>query len=264
MALLSITLLLSITALHATVTQVERKAYENGNTKLGLSFVDISGKLTELIEFKAEILAKSTYWLEGPVWITDTTNDKGGYLLFTEPFTANTIWSYDPSTNKFEKKYVIPNCCPGALAWTKTFPDELNIACFVSERIIKMNLTNWEYISHIDLSGQASYSNISSQPADIVIDKNGNIYFSELPFTRLNQNIGDNSIDIKGGIYFIERETTNIELITQTEYGPNGISISTDYSFMVAANFFDVPINEWDSQNYEQHDWSKLFVNGYK
>ena len=245
------------------------KIYKNGDERLKLEFVDVSGKLKELIEFEVNVLAKSSHWLEGITWIKDKTKGNGGYIIVTEPYEEENIWSFDPSIKdkkqRFKHEQKMQYCGPAATAWTEKYPDELYVACFVGQSIVSLNLTDWNRVGSMNF-GEDQYASYTLQPCDVAADIDGNIYFTELPFARLPDQLDyeDPHTSLKGGIYRIDKETLDVEMIDELEYGPNGISISPDGDFMVAANFFDVPINEWDSQNFKQHNWDNIYVNGYR
>eukprot|EP01084_Bolivina_argentea_P060028 109655_1 len=224
-------------------------------SSIGIEFIDINGDLNKLIELEVEVLADSFGFLEGPVLIND-------YILFTEIFTQN-IWKYDISKNSIElwhnygDELGTGGGCSG-IAYTKSYPDEIWLACMSANKVLHVNLTTHDIMDTYDHKTYHVERDTTFQPNDIVVDNNGNVYFTDLPYHRNDEQ------GARGGVYHINRETKRMTIIQLIGYGPNGIAINNDQSMIVVGNFIDVPIEDFDYTNYKQFNWENMFIRGYK
>eukprot|EP01084_Bolivina_argentea_P264021 447086_1 len=230
--------------------KIVNEKYQNKDKKLQIEFIDISGELETYIDFEVEVIADSFGFLEGPVWVN-------GNVLFSEPKTES-IWKYNPSKNTIELFHKYSGCGATGLAYSSSYPNELWIACMFGNKIMQINISDFNILNEYNHKTYHIERDAKFEPNDIDIDKNGNIYFTDLPISR------NNEIGARGGVYHIKRNTKKMRLIQLVEYGPNGISINNDESMMVISNTIDVPIEDFDFYNFQQYDWSKHFIRGFK
>ena len=175
MSTMFLAICLCLVSMSAATPKIVDKKYSSKEEleSIGIEFIDTKGDLNNLIEFEVEILAEGFGFLEGPVFIDD-------YLLFTEPIRAN-IWKYDITNKKIEiwKSWDEPEegGCTG-LAHTKSYPDELWIACMYGKKVVHLNMTTKAVIDSYDHKTYHKERDAKFEVNDIVIDDKGNVYFT--------------------------------------------------------------------------------------
>lgn len=212
-------------------------------------------------EAQIEILAEGFLWSEGPLWL-----EKEQMLIFTD-VPKNLIYKYNYTDSL--GIYLEPSGLTGegldkgdsggnGLALDKE--GNLLICQHGDRRIAKMlaPLDKPEPIFET-LTDNYEGSKFNS-PNDLVIDVNGNIYFTDPPY-GLNQQDEDPRKEMPfNGVYKLSRDG-EVTLLTNQQTRPNGIALSPDETKLYVANS-DPEICLWMVYNLNEdgtNDEGKIF-----
>lgn len=182
---------------------------------------------------KIEVLAGGFKWTEGPVW-----DKKNNCLLFTDiPNNRVVRWSAKDGVSDFLKPSgytgpaVFKGYEPGAngLAFDK---DGNLILCQHGDR--RLARLGPDGKSFITLADKYMGKRLNS-PNDLVIAKNGDIYFTDPPY-GLPQGVTDPAKELDfQGVYRLTAQGELI-LLTKEMTRPNGIALSPDEKTLYVAN----------------------------
>jgi gluconolactonase len=186
---------------------------------------------------KVEKVAGGFQFVEGPVW-----NRKGGYLIFSDiPGNAIMTWSPSGGASVFRARIFEGEYPPGAQVGTNGLTLDKEF------RIIAAEHGNRQ-VSRIEqdgavtvLAGRYEGKRLNS-PNDLVIRKNGDIYFTDPPFglLRPGQGLEDaaknplRELDFNG--VFRITAPGKIDVMTKDLALPNGLAFSPDEKKLYVAN----------------------------
>jgi gluconolactonase len=180
-----------------------------------------------------EVLAEGFDWSEGPVWINE-----GEYVLFNDiPQNTTYRWSEADGLSVFLRPagYALGDDPPGReLGCNGLFVNPVNkalVMCDHGDRCIaQLNQKNWTksvLVSHYE--GKRLNS-----PNDLVISKQGHIYFTDPPYGLQWPDFKAMELDYCG-VYHLHPDGT-LSLVTKELNRPNGIILSPDEKTLYIAN----------------------------
>eukprot|EP01083_Nonionella_stella_P060514 157998_1 len=248
-----------------TIRKVENKIYRHKQSSI--EFIDNNG-LSQVVDFEMTVISTDFGFLEGPVWIP--TADDQGYLLFTE-LLHHSIWKYDVTNkeNPFEMIATYPGCGPAAIAWNKNFADEIWIACFmnqstVNQRLLKVDASTFEIQKSYTINDFADTDGTPLVVDDVVMDSNGNVFFTHFPVQDVLVNYTVTA-ETRGGVMMVARDALDkIQLVQYLDYAPNGIAINADESIIVASNMASVSLDLFRFTDFQHYNADEMNIFGYK
>jgi gluconolactonase len=180
--------------------------------------------LKEIPNLKVEQLATGFPGGEGPVWSRD------GYLLFSD-FSTNIIHRYDPGkgVSVFRKD------SNGANGNTFDSNGRLYTCEYRSRRVTRTSKDG-----KIEVIAEKWQGKRLNAPNDIVVRRDGHIYFTDPLFTPLE----NRELDFYG-VYHIT-PNGKMELVAQPKGRPNGIALSPDGKILYVANTDERNIRGYD------------------
>jgi sugar lactone lactonase YvrE len=170
-----------------------------------MKMVDISNFLGEA---KIEKVLSGFQFTEGPVWIPE------GFLLFSD-IPANTIYKYEPGLKP--EIFLKPSGQSNGLTLDQ---QGRLLICEHERRVTRLEKDGTKTILVEYYDGKRLNS-----PNDIVVKKDGSIYFTDPPFGLPNR-IKGKELDFSG-VYRIDTDSTIILLDDSIEL-PNGLAFSPD------------------------------------
>jgi gluconolactonase len=173
---------------------------------------------------KVEQLATGFPGAEGPVWA------RAGYLLFSD-FSTSILHRYDPGkgVSAFRTE------TNGGNGNTFDRQGRLYTCEYRSRRVIRMSIDG-----NIEVIAERWNGKRLNAPNDIVVRRDGNIYFTDPLFTPLE----NRDLDFYG-VYRI-RPDGAMELIAQPKGRPNGIALSPDARILYVANTDERNVRAYD------------------
>jgi gluconolactonase len=173
---------------------------------------------------KVEQLASGFPGAEGPVWSRD------GYLLFSD-FTTSLLHRYDPgkTVSVFRKD------TNGGNGNTFDRQGRLYTCEYVSRRVVRISKNG-----KIEVIADRWNGKRLNAPNDIVVRRDGHIYFTDPLFTPLTER----ELDFYG-VYHIP-PAGKMELIAQPKGRPNGVTMSPDGRILYVANTDERNIRAYD------------------
>lgn len=193
--------------------------------KLDNSFYDHVPQST-----KIEVIADGYVWTEGPVWITDEQ-----CLLFSDvPQNINYKWTEEKGAVQFLNPSGYTGKDKKLQGSNGMFLDQENnlILCQTGDRVVARYLGDYKNpVSEFEVIASEFEGKKFNAPNDLVIDKKGNIYFTD-PNFGLEE--GSKELEFEG-VYMIGTNR-EVKLLTSKWPTPNGIGLSPDGSKLYIAN----------------------------
>lgn len=183
-----------------------------------------------------EVLAQGFRWSEGPVWITQSKGSSSGdsetsYLLFSD-VPANVMYRWSPSDGC--TVYMKPSQFDGSEQQAEQGSNGLFLdrsgnllVCDHGDRCVyRVNAdgTKTKLASHYQ-------DRRFHSPNDLVIDRQGNIYFTDPPYGLSDPSLSE--LDFFG-IFKLDT-SGEVTLISKELVRPNGIGLSPDQSVLYVA-----------------------------
>lgn len=188
--------------------------------------VRVSALIDEIIPAtaKLEILSGGHTWIEGPAW-----NAKGRYLLFSDiPANAILKWKEGKGTSLFMK----PSGYSGAVPFAGREPGSNGLAFDPDGRLIicehgDRRVTRVEADGSKTILADRFRGRRLNSPNDVVVNRNGDIYFTDPPF-GLPGTFDDpgRGLDFCG-VYKLSMQG-ELTLLAGEIRAPNGIAFSPD------------------------------------
>jgi gluconolactonase len=187
---------------------------------------------------KLEKLADGFLWVEGPVWVKD-----GGYLLFSDiPRNAIWKWTEDQGKSIFLQPSGLADPVQAALLrepgtnGLRLDAQGRLLACDHGNRMVwRMDLKTKKKTVLADRYQGKRFNS----PNDLVLDRQGNIYFTDPPYGLMRKGAPDEEtpgreLDFCG----VWRLTPDgrLTLLTKELSRPNGIALSPDEKTLYVAN----------------------------
>jgi gluconolactonase len=173
---------------------------------------------------KVEQLATGFPGAEGPVW------SREGYLLFSD-FSTSLLHRYDPG----KTVTVFRRDTHGGNGNTFDRQGRLYTCEYQSRRIVRISRNG-----KIDVMADRWNGKRLNAPNDIVVRRDGHIYFTDPLFTPL----ADRELDFYG-VYHIP-PNGKMGLIAQPKGRPNGIAMSPDGQILYVANTDERNVRAYD------------------
>ena len=173
---------------------------------------------------KVEQLATGFPGAEGAVW------SREGYLLFSD-FTTSLLHRYDPG----KTVSVFRQDTQGGNGNTFDREGRLYTCEYQSRRVVRISKDG-----KVEVIADKWQGKRLNAPNDIVVRRDGHIYFTDPLFTPLN----DRDLDFYG-VYHIP-PSGNMELIAQPKGRPNGVALSPDGRILYVANTDEKNIRAYD------------------
>lgn len=202
--------------------------------------VALDPSLAEHIELDAKVekLAEGFWWSEGPTW--DTKRDQ---LYFTDvPQNKMFTWSEQDGLKTFmDPSGVNPDGLSpevrahenelGINGTWMTPEGELLMASHGARTVERLNLTTKTRVTHIqNYKGQAFNS-----PNDLVLAKNGDLYFTDPPYGLKDQDSSAQKELSFNGVYRLSA-AGELSIVDKSQTRPNGIALSPDEQFLYVTN----------------------------
>jgi len=185
-------------------------------------------------------LHTGTLWAEGPAW-----NAVGRYLLWSDiPNDRQLRWlEEDGHVSVFRK--------PAGNSNGNTFDFEgRQLSCEHGNR----RVVRYEHNGQVSVIASEFEGKPLNAPNDIVVDPNGDIWFTDPGYGSLMNYEGNKGpLHLKEAVYHVDGRSGKISMVTDDIGKPNGICFSPDYKKLYVADtgsthYPDVPkqIKVWD------------------
>jgi gluconolactonase len=181
----------------------------------------------DFTSLKVEQLATGFPGAEGPVW------SRQGYLLFSD-FSTSILHRYDPGKGVT----VFRKDTSGGNGNTFDRQGRLYTCEYQSRRVIRISKDG-----KIETIADRWNGKRLNAPNDIVIRRDGHIYFTDPLFTPL----AERELDFYG-VYHISPDR-KMDLIAQPKGRPNGIALSPDGKVLYVANSDERNVRAYDVDN---------------
>lgn len=195
---------------------------------------------------QAEIIGEGFDWSEGPVWV-----ESEKMLLFSDvPKNVIYKWTQEKGVETFltPSGYTgtIPRGGePGSNGLTLNNEGQLVLCQHGDRRIALLMAAYTEPKPEFKTLADNFEGKKLNSPNDVVVDKQGNLYFTDPPYGLL-KNVNDSSKQIPfQGVYKVKPDGTVI-LLVDSLTRPNGIALSPDQQTLYIANS-DKPVAKWYS-----------------
>jgi len=195
---------------------------------------------------QAEVIGEGYTWSEGPVWIE---NEK--MLLFSD-VPKNTIYKW--TEEKGVEPFLTPSGYtgtiprggePGSNGLTLNNEGQLVICQHGDRRVALLTSSYKEPKPEFKTLADNYLGKKLNSPNDAIVDKQGNLYFTDPPYGLL-KNVNDSSKQTPfQGVYKVKPDGTVI-LLVDSLTRPNGIALSPDQQTLYIANS-DPPVAKWYS-----------------
>lgn len=236
MRLLILLLLLSAMACDTTESNQDRPMQEKTYPTIG-SIEVLDASLSTIIPADAtiEILADGFTWSEGPVWVSQLDA-----LLFSD-VPENKIWKWSEADSLqlfltpsgYLGKRKMPE--PGSNGLLLNHEGELLICQHGERQVAKLAASYDDPKPEFTALATRHEGKRFNSPNDLVIDKAGNIYFTDPPY-GLPEKMNDPEKEIPyQGVYRLNTDGA-VDLLTKTMTRPNGIELSPDETILYVAN----------------------------
>ena len=195
---------------------------------------------------QAEIIGEGYAWSEGPVWI-----ESEKMLLFSDvPNNIIYKWTEEKGVEPFLKPSgytgTIPRGGePGSNGLTLNNEGQL-VLCQHGDRRVALLTTSFKEPKPEFKTLADNYQGKKlNSPNDVVVDKQGNLFFTDPPYGLL-KNVNDSSKQTPfQGVYKVKTDGTVI-LLVDSLTRPNGIALSPDQQTLYVANS-DQSVAKWYS-----------------
>jgi len=195
---------------------------------------------------QAEIIGEGYTWSEGPVWI-----ESEKMLLFSD-VPQNTIykWTEEKGVELFLKPSgytgTIPRGGePGSNGLTLNNEGQLVMCQHGDRRVALLTASFSDPKPEFKTLADNYLGKKLNSPNDVVVDKEGNVFFTDPPYGLL-KNVNDSSKQIPfQGVYKVKTDGT-VVLLVDSLTRPNGIALSPDQQTLYVANS-DRPLAKWYS-----------------
>jgi gluconolactonase len=217
---------------------VESTAFDPFLEQLSIEIYDSTA--TNLIDTNAtfEILAKGFYWSEGPLWI-----DELQAVIFSD-VPANKIykWTEKDSLSVYLESagHTGPDNSGSGEGPNGLILDQDNklLICQHGDRqIARMDADLKNPQAQFTSIANTYNGNKFNSPNDLVLDRKGNIYFTDPPYGRPENKTGEIGIN---GVFMVNPEN-EVSVLVDSLNRPNGIALSLDEQSLY--------INQSDSGN---------------
>lgn len=186
--------------------------------------LDTSFLKYRLFNASVERLATGMRWAEGPVWVAD-----GRYLLVSD-IPNNRIMRWDEITGSFDVYRHNSNFSNGMCR------DQQGrlIVCEGSTTSSEgRRLTRTEHDGSVTVLADNFEGKRFSSPNDVVVKRDGSIWFTDPPFQSGNNYEGHKvDVELPHAVYRIDGETLKITQVIDDIAGPNGLCFSPDESVL--------------------------------
>ena len=183
-----------------------------------------------------EVLCGGFEWAEGPVWVPDTSNKFGGYILFSDiPHNAVMKWQEGTGVSVFLK----PAGYTGIVDYGKE-PGSNGLALDASGQLVSCEHGDRRISVVTREGGKMTLADRwegkrFNSPNDLAIRKNGDIFFTD-PIYGLPKHADDPRRDIDFcGVYRVE-QNGRVSVQCRDISRPNGIGFSPDEKTLYVAN----------------------------
>ena len=195
---------------------------------------------------QAEIIGEGYAWSEGPVWI-----ESEKMLLFSDvPNNIIYKWTEEKGVEPFLKPSgytgTIPRGGePGSNGLTLNNEGQLVMCQHGDRRVALLTASFNEPKPEFKTLADNYNGKKLNSPNDVVVDKQGNLFFTDPPYGLL-KNVNDSSKEISfQGVYKVKPDGKVI-LLVDSLTRPNGIALSQDQQTLYVANS-DKPVAKWYS-----------------
>ncbi len=204
------------------------------------SIIRLSDEINSIISEDVEIetLTEGFNWSEGPVWVPELQS-----VLFTD-VPMNTIYRWHETEGKsvflepsgFTDYTGLPKSNePGANGLILDNDGNLLMCQHGDRRVARLKADFSSPIPEFETLADSFNGQRLNSPNDLVMDSQGNIYFTDPPY-GLNGQDGDETKEIEfNGVYKINT-LGDISLIDASLTRPNGIALSPDEKTLYVAN----------------------------
>lgn len=173
-----------------------------------------------LFNASVEKVATGLRWAEGPVWVGD-----GRYLLISD-IPNNRIMRWDEISQSLGVYREASNYSNGL---TRDNQGRL-IACEGSTtQELGRRITRTEPDGRITVLADNYEGKRFNSPNDIVVKRDGSVWFSDPPFQAGNEYEGHKvQVELPHGVYRIDGQTLKVTRVIDDLAGPNGLCFSPD------------------------------------
>lgn len=195
---------------------------------------------------QAEIIGEGFDWSEGPLWV-----ESEKMLLFSD-VPKNVIYKW--TEEKGVETFLTPSGYtgtiprggePGSNGLTLNNEGQLILCQHGDRRVALLTSSYNDPRPEFKTLADNYQSKKLNSPNDVVVDKLGNLFFTDPPYGLL-KNVNDSSKQIPfQGVYKVKPDGTVI-LLVDSLTRPNGIALSPDQQTLYVANS-DKPIAKWYS-----------------
>lgn len=185
-----------------------------------IEMLDESFSKYRIFNAGVEKLATGLRWAEGPVWIGD-----GNYLLFSD-IPNNRIMRWDAISGLLNV-YREPSNFSNGL--TRDCQGRLIVCEGSTTSSEGRRITRTEHNGSITVLAENFEGTRFNSPNDIVVKRDGSIWFTDPPFQTANNYEGHKiKPTLPDAVYRIDGETLKITKVIDSFSGPNGLCFSPD------------------------------------
>jgi gluconolactonase len=195
---------------------------------------------------QAEIIGEGFDWSEGPVWV-----ESEKMLLFSDvPKNIIYKWTEERGAEPFLKPSGYTGAIPrggepGSNGLTLNNDGQLVLCQHGDRRVALLTSSYKDPKPEFKTLADSYQGKRLNSPNDVVVDKLGNLFFTDPPYGLL-KNVNDSSKETPfQGVYKVKPDGTVI-LLVDSLTRPNGIALSPDQKTLYIANS-DTPIAKWYS-----------------
>ena len=211
-----------------------------------VGFVErLDGAINELIPeaSKIEVLAEGFDWAEGPVWVSALNG-----LLFTDvPQNKAFKWSETEGLSEYlvpsgHTGIVSSSLRQGANGLALDRDGNLILCQHGDRRIAKLTSLSIDSLPEYETIADSYEGKRFHSPNDLVIAKDGSIYFTDPPYGLKDQDEDALRELSFNGVYKMDAEG-QIQLLSKFLKRPNGVALSTDEKTLYVSNSYaDMPV----------------------
>jgi gluconolactonase len=162
-------------------------------------------------------------WAEGPAW-----NGVGRYLVFSDIPNDRQLRYIDDNGRVTVFRKPAGNSNGNTFDWQGR-----QLACEHGTR----RITRYEYDGSVTVIADKFEGKPLNAPNDIVVDPDGNIWFTDPGYGSLLNYEGHKSkLELKEAVYRVDGKSGAITKVTDEIYKPNGICFSPDYKMLYVAD----------------------------
>jgi len=193
---------------------------------------------------QAEVIGEGFEWSEGPVWV------ESAHMLLFSDVPKNIIYKWTeeggviPFLTPSGYTGIVPRGGePGSNGLTLNTSGQLVLAQHGDRRVALLTSSLDDPKPEFKTLADRYAGKRLNSPNDVIVDKQGNLYFTDPPYGLL-KNVNDSSKETPfQGVYKVKPDGT-VVLLVDSLTRPNGLALSPDEQTLYVSNS-DQPVAKW-------------------